>query len=448
MKWIVSLPWPRRLLGIRPTDSVLSFIPASSHPTSPRRPKGDHCIAQTQIHVDGKTKMNTSNDVRIDGELPLDPESWGWRGDIFAAWQDAQSRCSGSYPVPARILSREHHLYEALCPDFSGRPGMESVPPGGGTLKGLRVSGRFELHARGAADFPSAGDWVLLDSRGESARIQGILPRRTVLSRGMAGPTAEEQVLAANVDTLILAFALDGGRNFLARFLERALVTARNSGASAVIVLNKIDLASEETREEALQEAHRLASSVPVFAVSARTGEGIREMAQCLSPGETAGLLGKSGVGKSALVNALGEGGSAPAREGANRDNDRRGRHTTTSSTLYRLPSGVLMLDGPGIRELKLWGDAEGLEGAFGDIEEIAGRCRFADCSHGAEPGCALREALEAGAVDPARYRSWLNLRREMAWAERRSDERARREDAEKWKRISKLQKELRRERR
>lgn len=392
--------------------------------------------------------MNTIEFVHRDGALPLDPESWGWKGDMFAAWQDFQGLHSGGAPVPARILSREHHLYEALCPDFSGRPGMDSIPPGGGLLKGLRVSGRFELHARGPADFPAAGDWVLLDSRGDSARIQGILPRRTVLSRGMAGPTAEEQVLAANVDTLILAFALDGGRNFLARFLERSLVTARNSGASAIIALNKADLASEDALEESLREARRLAPSVPVFAVSARTGEGMADLARCLSPGETAGLLGKSGVGKSALVNALGEGGTVLAREGANRDNDRRGRHTTTSSTLYRLPSGVLMLDGPGIRELKLWGDADGLEGAFEDIEEIAGRCRFADCSHGGEPGCALREALETGEIDSARYRSWLNLRRELAWAERRSDERARREDAEKWKRISKYQKELKRERR
>ncbi len=403
----------------------------------------------------------------------LSPELWGWRQDFLSTWSaltDASPHLRAL--VPARVIGRERHLYDIVCPDFRGRPLADDslakkTPEMIGRFGAVRVSGRFEHEAREGADFPVVGDWVLVDGNADAPRIQAILTRRSSLSRTNAGNTSDEQALASNIDVIFLVFALDGGRNFLLRFLERALVVARNSGAPCCIVLNKVDLATDEEREHALCEARRAAPGVNVVALSARTGEGVQGLRALLSPGETACLLGKSGVGKSALVNALSINAAAsipaaanlanvasltpaslaPAKEGAVRDDDLRGRHTTTSSRLYRLDSGALLIDSPGIRELKLWGDADGLEGGFPEIASLATRCRFADCSHKGEPGCAVKDALDSGELDPKRYEAYLALAKEQAWIERRTDERARREDEQKWKTISKFQKELKRNR-
>jgi len=382
------------------------------------------------------------------------PESWGWKQDCYAAWSALLDEKPETRSfVPARVTGRERHDYELVCPDFRGRPLFESAPAIVGRFGGARVSGRFEFTAAGPADFPAPGDWVLVDGEAGTPRIQAILPRRSALSRARAGTVSDEQVLASNVDVIFLVFALDGGRNFLLRFLERALVVARNSGAACCVVLNKADLATEEERERALDEARRAAPYANVVALSAKTGEGLEGLSAAISSGETGCMLGKSGVGKSALINALAQSvvpaqGHSLAREGRVREDDLRGRHTTTSSRLYRLDSGILLIDSPGIRELKLWGDAEGLEGAFPEIAELAERCRFADCAHEGEPGCAVRDALESGALDQSRYRAFLDLAKEQAWIERRSDDRARRENDQKWKQISKLQKEIKKERR
>ncbi len=404
------------------------------------------------------------------------PESWGWKPDFLASWASLLDERPELAPlVPARVTRREHHLYEIVRPDFSGRHPAGTVPPRSdaaengatdrvGVSANVRVSGRFEHEAAGPADYPVAGDWVLVDPGRESARVHATLARRTALSRGSAGSRCDEQVLAANVDVIFLVFALDGGRNFLPRFLERALVVVRNSGASPCIVLNKADLASEADREAALRDASEYAPGSPVVALSAKTGEGVGDLARFLSPGETASMLGKSGVGKSALVNALervstdgelageshGEAAGEPnlAREGRVREDDLRGRHTTTSSRLYRLDSGILLIDSPGIRELKVWGEAEGLDGGFPEIAEMADRCRFSDCAHADEPGCAVRAALASGELDEARFLSYLALVKEQAWVERRNDDRARQENERKWKQISKFQKELKHKRR
>jgi ribosome biogenesis GTPase / thiamine phosphate phosphatase len=428
------------------------------------------------------------------------PESWGWKQEFFSAWNAAvvnekefsaqeEGSVTGpdSVPMPARVTGREFHQYEVVCPDFSGRPGfprMQTVP---GIYGDVRVSGRFDYTAASRAEYPVPGDWVLVECEAGAFRINAVLSRRSALSRTAAGPKTEEQVLAANLDMVCLVFALDGGRNFLERLLERALVAARNSGASVCVVLNKADLAPEEEKEYALAAVAYAAPDVPAVCVSAKTGEGIDILMQFLSPGDTIGVLGKSGVGKSALVNALaayGSGKNGPgaaqcvaqstatctglcavdgtdtektagtaestgpaAKEGHIREADHRGRHTTTSSRLYRLPSGILMIDSPGIRELKIWGRTDSVDDGFPEIAELAGRCRFSDCSHTGEPGCAVLEALAEGQIDESRYRAWLNLQREQQWMERRTNDQARRAEKEKWKRISKFQKELKRSR-
>ncbi len=388
----------------------------------------------------------------------LNAEVWGWKPEFRASWAAAAENLqAGGRLVPARVTAREHHRYGLIIPDACGRSELA------GTRGGVGVSGRFRYEAADPEDYPVVGDWVLVDPDEDGIRIRSVLRRRSALVRGRAGRESGGQVLAANIDTLLLVFALDGGRNFLPRLLERSLVLTRNSGAAPCIILNKADLASEEDRERACLEAAYAAPSVPVIVLSARTGEGLEELRSRLSPGETIGMLGKSGVGKSALVNALAASGpgaeekergfresgasaparDAPAREGRIRPGDLRGRHTTTSSRLYRLDSGLLLIDSPGIRELKIWGDAEGLEGGFPEIAALAGRCRFQDCGHSGEPGCAVLEALESGELDPARYLSYLELARERDRLERRGDERARREDERKWKRISKQRKAL-----
>jgi ribosome biogenesis GTPase len=373
------------------------------------------------------------------------PEVWGWKGEFHAAWAAAREADRGRLLLPGRVTGREHHLYEVVCPDFSLRPDFSGTPVIAGRHGDVRVSGRFDHEAARAADYPAPGDWVLMDPEEAALRIHAVLPRRSSLSRGMAGLRSEEQVLAANIDTLFLVFALDGGRNFLLRLLERGLVVAKNSGAAPCIVLNKADLATEEERERALAEAAHAAPTVPVVALSAKTGSGIEELAAFLGSGETVGMLGKSGVGKSALVNALGAygGGSAVAREGRVREDDLRGRHTTTSSRLYRLESGILLIDSPGIRELKIWGDAGDLEGGFPEIAELAARCRFSDCAHSAEAGCAVLAALDSGELEQERYLAYLDLVKEQAWLERRTDQRAQREEKQKWKQIAKFQKEF-----
>lgn len=393
-----------------------------------------------------------------------DAEAWGWKPEFHASWAAAmEQQGEGKRILPARVTARGHHRYEVIIPDLRGRPGFPDCPGLAGKHEGVAVSGRFRYDAEDPEDYPVVGDWVLVDPDEDSIRIRSVLHRRSALTRGRAGRESGGQVLAANIDTLLLVFALDGGRNFLPRLLERSLVVARNSGAAPCIILNKADLASEEDRERAFLEAAYAAPSVPVLAVSAKTGEGLEDLRARLSPGETIGMLGKSGVGKSALVNALARRGrdepghdeglrktgiSSPApdesaREGRVRPGDLRGRHTTTTSRLYRLASGLLLIDGPGIRELKIWGGVEGLEEGFPELAALAGRCRFKDCSHSGEPGCAVLEALDSGELEPSRYLSYLELSRERDRLEKRTDERARREDERKWKQISKQRKAL-----
>jgi ribosome biogenesis GTPase / thiamine phosphate phosphatase len=281
---------------------------------------------------------------------------------------------------------------------------------------------KLRASAMRRADFPAVGDWVAL----RDGLVHAVLPRRTKFSRtgsSAEGREADEQVVAANVDVVFLVTAF--GRDFNVRRLERYLVMAWESGAEPVILLTKSDLA--EDVEGPVLETEAVAFGVPIHVVSAVTGDGLDTVRAYLAPGRTTALLGSSGVGKSTLVNRLaGEELLATAEIRT----DGRGRHTTSHRELVLLPDGGLVLDTPGMRELQLWESAEGLGEAFMDVEALAGQCRFSDCAHRSEPGCAIRRALARGELDRGRYASYEKLKRELHRLEIRLDKRARSEEA------------------
>jgi ribosome biogenesis GTPase / thiamine phosphate phosphatase len=283
------------------------------------------------------------------------------------------------------------------------------------------VSPRLRSRASGRADFPAVGDWVAV---GEG-HVHGVLPRRTKFSRKVAWAETDEQVVAANIDVVLLVTALD--RDFNPRRLERYLTMAWESGAEPRIVLTKSDLCDDVPLRVA--EAEGVAFGVPVHVVSAETGEGLEELRALLATGRTLALLGSSGVGKSTLVNRL---AGAELLATAELRSDGRGRHTTTHRELVLLPGGGLVIDTPGMRELQLWATEDGLGTAFSDVEELAAECRFFDCAHETEPGCAVTAAIHGGRLDPERLTSYRKLGRELARLERRLDKRAQAEEAQR----------------
>jgi ribosome biogenesis GTPase len=296
------------------------------------------------------------------------------------------------------------------------------------------VAGSLRHQARGPEDRPAVGDWVALrpGGGGHRAVVQAVLPRRTVFLRRAAGDRSVAQVLAANVDTVFLVMGLDG--DFNPRRLERALVLAWESGALPVVLLNKADVCDDPDGRRAEIEA--VAPGVPVRVIAAKPGEGLAALAPWLVPGHTVALLGSSGVGKSTLVNRLLGREKQKTREV--READQRGRHTTTHRELIVLPGGALLLDTPGLRELQLWSDGAGLEAAFGDVHELSLGCRFTDCRHGSEPGCAVRAAAGEGRLDSDRLDSFLKLQAELRALEIREDPLKRREERGRWKAIHK----------
>lgn len=276
---------------------------------------------------------------------------------------------------------------------------------------------------------PTAGDWVAVEARpGETtALVHHILPRRTAFIRKASGPRGGAQVVAANVDVALLVASLNADLNL--RRLERYLATTYESGAAPVIVLTKSDLAGDYGAR--LAEVEAIALGAPVLALSSKTLEGLDALTAYLPPGRTAVLLGSSGAGKSTLLNALA--GEQKMDTGAIREADERGRHTTTHRELVRLASGALILDTPGMRELGLWDADAGVAQTFADVEALAEQCRFADCAHGQEPGCAVRAAIAAGDLDPDRLRSFEKLQAELAFERRKEDPRAAVENKKLW---------------
>lgn len=299
------------------------------------------------------------------------------------------------------------------------------------------VSGRFRFDALAPSDYPAVGDWVAVS--GEPAVIGAVLPRRSAFvrssadaSRRSAGRLADEQVLAANVDVAFLVAGLDDDFNL--RRLERYLAVAWSSGVTPVIVLNKADVALD--LEARLVAVEAIAPGVPIVVMSALTGDHVGDLAPFLGAGRTTVVLGSSGVGKSTLLNTLL--GEQRQATGAVRASDSRGRHTTTHRELFALPGGALLIDTPGIRSLEVAGADVGVETAFDDIAEIAATCRFSDCAHEGEPGCAIAVALADGRITAERLASHRKLEREVARAERQGDPRAQAAERQRWKVIHK----------
>ena len=307
----------------------------------------------------------------------------------------------------------------------SGRPGRV-ISDGRGAWRVALESGEAVLPAGPMSERPVAGDWVVSDPT--ASRIVHVLTRRTRLSRKKAGQECGEQVLAANVDVLFIVAGLDGDFNL--RRLERYLVLAEACGVAPVVVLNKCDLC-EDAAARAREADAVTAGAAPVLLLSALDRSSVMQLHRYIEPGQTAVLAGSSGAGKSTLVNALLGADVQPTRDV--RAGDSRGQHTTTARRLFRLDAGRLLIDTPGLRELAPWASAEAARSAFSDIDELASNCRFRDCAHHGEPGCAV-----ADAVDPARLESYHKLRAELAYLERSQNIHLMQEEKRRWKIIHK----------
>jgi ribosome biogenesis GTPase len=367
------------------------------------------------------------------GDGMSQPTGLGWD----TGWAETFAPFAAGGRRPARVLAV--HKETSIVADVAGR------------ARAAIVSGRFRFEALAPSDYPSVGDWVALepdsgttesaasDEAQDPAVIAAVLPRRSAFRRSASdsnrrtsGLLADEQVMASNVDVALLVAGLDG--DFSLRRQERYLAVAWASGVSPVMVLNKADLGVDVAGRRVAIEA--IAPGVPIVTLSALTGDHLADLGPHLRPGRTAVVLGSSGVGKSTLVNAL----LGEARQAVNavREDDSRGRHTTTHRELFRLPGGALLIDTPGIRSLEVAGADEGVDVAFDDIAEIAAACRFSDCHHAGEPGCAVRAALADGRLTEDRLRSHRKLERELAHAQRKEDPRARAAHKREWRLIHK----------
>jgi ribosome biogenesis GTPase len=280
---------------------------------------------------------------------------------------------------------------------------------------------------RAASDLPVAGDWVLLDG---DAVVERVLPRRTALLRKEAGRRTVEQVVAANVDVVLVCTP---SHSVNPRRLERELTVVWESGARPVVALTKSDLSADVAAS--LDEVRTAAVGVDVVSVSSYDGDGLQDVHALVPPGVTLAVIGPSGAGKSTLVNALA--GQEVMATTPVRESDARGVHTTSARHLVPLPGGGLVLDTPVMREVSLWADEDALGEAFADVDDFAADCRFGDCTHRTEPGCAVLAAVEAGLLDDERLGSWRRLQRELAFLARKQDVRLAREERRRWAKLT-----------
>lgn len=330
-------------------------------------------------------------------ELNSNLQTFGWS----EYWNTILSQLSQDQEViqklsPARVIAQFSHSYKIM------------------TLSGEHsagVTGKFEFNAVNRSDYPAVGDWIMVEMLPNEARsvIHSLLPRKTYMVRKAAGNTMEDQIIGANMDYLFIVNALN--QDFNLRKIERYLIAAWESGAQPVVLLTKTDLCEEPSKFAA--EVKNAAPGVPVHLISALEGFGKDELSPYLLPGRTIAITGSSGVGKSTLLNWLAE--NEKQRVQGIREDDARGRHTTTHRELFLLPSGALIMDTPGMRELQLWDSQEGWEQAFSDIEELAGHCRYKDCKHEQDQGCAIIGALNDGSLDAKRYANYKKTAKELA---------------------------------
>jgi ribosome biogenesis GTPase len=333
-------------------------------------------------------------------------ERFGWNTE----WEERFAPLHADGLEPGRVVVQQR--------------GLLTVATAAGE-RGAEVGGRLHRDA-GPGGLPVAGDWVAL----RGGRIEAVVERRTSFVRRAPDQETLAQVVAANVDVALVVAALPDAVNL--RRLERYVTTAWDSGATPVVVLTKVDLAADPAEE--LLAAESAAPGVDVIATSAVSGEGLDELRAALVPSRTGALLGVSGAGKSSLLNRLlGEERVATAEIRA----DGRGRHTTTHRELVPLPGGGIVLDTPGMRELGLWADDTSLDATFDDVSSLAAGCRFGDCAHETEPGCAVLAAVEDGSLAPERLAAYRKLGRELAHLERRNDPRLQAEQRRHWKKIN-----------
>jgi ribosome biogenesis GTPase len=328
-----------------------------------------------------------------------DLKALGW-GDFFErAFQPyrEQGHCAG------RVVVEERGAYRLYTEE-----GEVSA----------RVRGKLRYDSESAADFPAVGDWVAISRRERDglAQIQAVLPRRSKFSRKAAGANSDEQVVAANVDTVFLVQGLD--HDFNLRRLERYLVAAFESNAAPVVILNKADLCEDVVQK--ISAAESVAPGTPVHAISSLSGQGVEALDQYVLSGVTVAFLGSSGAGKSTLINRIV--GDEVQKTAEVREHDSRGRHTTTHRELLVLKTGGLLIDTPGMRELQIWDGGGSLDVAFSDVQSVAAACYFTNCRHQSEPGCAVREALADGSLHPDRYESYVKLEKELEYLDSRMD--------------------------
>lgn len=333
---------------------------------------------------------------------------WPFPGLTAAEVEDASwAAAIVAHPLarPARVI--EQHRSGYVVAEAPGDALTTESPP-----EWMRR--RFPPQDRAAV-----GDWVLIEDgqteagKGPRGRIVTLLPRRTAIKRAAAGEHYQQQVIAANIDTVLVVCGLDA--DFNPRRIERYLLLVRGGGAEPVVVLTKADKDGSDAEASLAALAELAAQGIVAVAVNARDRASVAALEPWLQAGRTAVLVGSSGAGKSTLTNTLL--GVEKMKTNAVRENDARGRHTTTFRTLIPLPSGACLIDTPGMRELKPTGEEQVADGGFADIETITGECKFRDCQHAREPGCAVRAALEAGTLDPARLANYLKLRDEVAGA-------------------------------
>jgi ribosome biogenesis GTPase / thiamine phosphate phosphatase len=342
-------------------------------------------------------------------------KEYGWNKTHEVNWEEINNEKW----IPGRVTLEHKKMYRVITTDGE----WLSV-----------CSGSMQYEATERRDFPAVGDWVAVEKMPGEERgiIHAILPRTSLFSRKVAGMTIAEQIIAVNIDIVLLVMSMNN--DFNPRRLERYLVAAYDSGATPVVVLTKKDVCDNSS--DYIEEAQSIALGAEIFAVSNVTGEGIDELTALLKNNKTAALLGSSGVGKSSLTNAIL--GSEMMVVQDIREDDAKGRHTTTHRELIKIPTGGILIDTPGMREFQLWENNDSLDSGFQDINELTNNCKFNDCQHNNEPGCAIQNALSTGELAEDRYRSYLKLQKELAFLDRKMDRAAQAGERNKWKKITK----------